>query len=310
MASETPGGLRPRRRASALDSRSTDKIYRSGDVSTVKSTAADSTLKPGEKVKSKAVPTKRKVDERSTDRYYRELTVPAGTVPAPVVSRKKIVAPPKPAVPAGDIAKLVILSEADVKVVIEQATTFAQSNRAPVTVHIANGQAELLRRARTQLELLVTRQALTEDDSREIKFVYLAKPAVPTEFIDPPTPPVPTETKVAASDIKDPLEFLNADMVEEPAVNTDAVTPAVLTSDDQAPDTFVPEIAAAAASAVEAPVEIPTTVETESTLEIPATAETLNEISPELAEAKRQPAKTSGRGVRSSTIKKATDTPK
>lgn len=196
MASEMSGGQRRKPTPRRVDDRSTDKTYRSADVSTVKPTMSDGRA-------AGAVPTPRKVDDRSTDKYYADLTQPKPAVASKPVRGGRTMADltrqtrRAPAAPPA-IAGHYIGSRADVSRIVEGAAVAAADQ--PVTVMIKGGDSDLLRRARTHLDLLVTRDSVTEEVARDIKFAYVG--------IDLASPPVVTKTKKADVPVDDIDAFL------------------------------------------------------------------------------------------------------
>lgn len=223
MGSELPGGQRKKRKVPWNDDRGTNKIYASGEISALGNnrTVADSTLKPGEEppIAGNATPTQ-KADDKSADKYYanggssRKKTTAAGLKKqkadnklgkAPTLAREKT--QPKRFDPN---APLVISLKEHINGVLSAAIEKVKGGE-PVTVFIAKGESQLLKRTRANLDLLVTREVLTENEYREIRIAYATDG---TEEVAPP--PVPAETKRVVSEFAgDPLDFLNGDDADE-----------------------------------------------------------------------------------------------
>lgn len=245
MAGETPGAAKARRsKVGWNEDRSTNKVYASGNVSALGDarTVADSTLKPGqEPTPALNTPTVR-ADDKSADKYYAEggsnrARPAAGTRrPQPTPAVKKLGPPPALGRPARP--PFTILDVTDVNPVVRDAVARVKEGQE-VTVTVRAGAADLLRRARTAVELAVTREDITEDQGRDIRFGYAAAPAAPP----PPAPPAPPPAPKAPED--DPLAFLAGDIDADEEVDT---TPQdvqeVDTTNDPAP--AAPEPAAAA----------------------------------------------------------------
>lgn len=215
--SEMPGG---RRRPA--DDRNTDKYYASGQASVVGGgSAADSPRKPGEAPAPR--PKARKVDDKSTDKYYANLTPPAPTIQQTAQQRAMAVKNARRAAKAAPVAKTaVVRAPADINSALDLAVGDA-AEKGKGLVTIAAGDSALLRRARTALEMRVTREEVSEETARDVAFAYEAAAA----------PPVPAETKPAATDddLTDLMAFLAAPD-ETPAVATAAVVPTEVILDE------------------------------------------------------------------------------
>lgn len=201
MASEIPGGPTRRKVVRKPDERSTDRYYRSADVSTVDLSAGLARVtKPG------APPPRRRVDEKSTDKYYAaDAHTGRGSAPARLVGRTA----GKTSAAVAAIARVgafVIDAPEAVKEVVDRAAAEAATNPdRPVVITIKRGEPGLLRRARAYLDSLVTRESVSEDVARDVRFQYAPAPSTKT------LPPVPAETKTAVDPSPDPLAFLMAD---------------------------------------------------------------------------------------------------
>lgn len=233
MASETPGGARhqKRRQLRWADDKSTNKVYASGSPSAITGrTVADSTLKPGQKPVANPTPTM-SVNDKSADKYYAE----GGSSRAGVagVRKKGVVAKPaasraaKPKSSWGDGA--VIMAPDEVRGVMDRVPDAFAAGKEALVIYVKAGDSKLLGRTRAALELLMTGEKITEAQYHSVRLTYLKA--------EEQAPPVPTKTVQveATPDDLDPLAFLNSD-AEEPAVDTTAVTPAVVTEEVAAPD--------------------------------------------------------------------------
>ncbi len=249
MAGELPGaGDARKKRAAAVnnkkklrwqDDKGTNKIYASGSISALDSsrTVADSVLKPGQE--PVAIPTpKLKTDDKSADKYYanggssrvrgeaqaksekaaRTLAVPPG---APKLGNAKT---------AKSSASLTVRTKDDVGLVLDQVVRRLQDGVQGVVVQVAQGDNQLLKRVRAALDLLVTREAITEEQYRDVRISYepgVAEQKGVAEKLGVPqaTETVRTEANEAAD--VDPLAFLNGegDDPDDPVVDTSAVPP-------------------------------------------------------------------------------------
>lgn len=193
------------------DDRSTNKIYASGQVSTVNPTPAAGV------VRGAAPPAKRTrvVDRtavRSSDEYYRAET-PAPTAQqaarAPAAGKLGPLPPvgqPRRRPSALPTGVLTVHTVDDVKPVIDELAERLQAGATAVVLYVDRVQG-LLNRTRAALELLVTREIITEDQSHEVRLSY------PPEA--PAAPPVPANTVKVEDGPIDPVAFLNGD-IENP----------------------------------------------------------------------------------------------
>lgn len=247
MAGETPGASNARNNKKKLrweDDKSTNKIYASGNVSALgNQTAADSTLKPGQKPKAIPTPTQR-ADDKSSDKYYAEggsarprSSTQAGVKklgPAP-----KLAAAPKTARQKGN-AGVFIGTKNDVRPVIDGVLDLLQGGTTGIVVTIKAGESDLLKRARAALDLAVTREQITEEEYREVRLSYdtsAAEQAGIAEKLGVPQAKETVRTEDNETSDVDPLAFLKGvgDDPEDPVIDTSPiVTKEVDTTDDVA----------------------------------------------------------------------------
>lgn len=219
MGSELPGGQRKKRKKiHNSEDRSTNKIYASGDISALGNSrsVADSTIKPGQMdaavLKGNATPTQ-KADDKAADKYYanggsNRKRVTAKGLKAQKEALKALRQSGQPK-PSPDTHSLTVTARDKVAAVCEMAAARVEQGVEGVVIFIPAGNTDLLKRTRAHLELMVTREKLTEGEYRDIRLSYLATEAKAA-------PPVPTETKaVAAPPTVDPLDFLNSDEGDE-----------------------------------------------------------------------------------------------
>lgn len=249
MAGETPGAAASRRRRLPwAEDRSTNKIYASGDISALgdNTTVADSPLKPGQVPAANPTPVIR-ADDRSADKYYAH----GGSqrVRGPQVAKQQKAAklgPPPPLAPTRSkrpatptVRELnTVATKDDINGVLVGIADRLRAGETGIVLFVKHGASDLLKRTRAALELLVTREVLTEEQYHEVRISYEAAPTETAELNAVFGPPAPTKT-VRTEDnesIDDPLAFLGGGD-DEPPVSTDAVaTTPVDTSADPAPD--------------------------------------------------------------------------
>lgn len=258
MASETPGGAAHsrRRKLSWQDDRSTDKTYRSGDISALGGqSAADTIGRPGQLPAAVPTPVAR-ADDKSADKYYAS----GGSARAGVAGAKRLGPPPALGVrakPSPADNRLLVATKDDVAPVVAAAASLAKVGQVAL-VYVKAGDNALMLRTRTAIDLLATRAELTEDQARDIRLAY--EPSVSAPPALPPVVPVETNPT------EDPLEFLNGDApdLEDPLVDTSPVVPveAAVTptepaaADDGADNDFL-NAQAPAESPAEPPAEAP-----------------------------------------------------
>lgn len=233
MAGETPNAHKQQQQRKKLnwnEDRSTNKIYASGDRSAIGGgTVSDSVLKPGQKPVANPTPTQ-KADDKSADKYYANGGSDRRKFGKPQAA--KLGGPPKLGVsqprPKAAPAATVINSKEDINPVLEGVVTRLKDGVTGVVVSVAAGNNDLLKRTRAAMDLLVTRETITEDEYREVRLSY--EPAAAKA-----APPAPSGEAAAdeAVDV-DPADFLSGKSdVEEPAVDT---APAETTEVDASAD--------------------------------------------------------------------------
>jgi hypothetical protein len=291
VASETPGGDRAAKRRERLQPKtsSTNRYYASGEPSVIENTAADSKTPPGGEPQP-IVTRQARRDDKSTDRYYREQTVAPGAREGATgpPGKPRRTATPRPAAPTA--GGLMINAGHEVNGVMQSVVGLLQGGVASVVVHVKKDDAGLLRRARTALDLLVTREVITEDQSRDVRFSYFdPKPAAGNAdaFFGAPAPAGEKAADGPGADL-DPEAFLAGDG-DEPAVDTTpsnvqevdtsadpapAVTPAADAADDDESDFLTGRKTPAASAEPAAPppepvgIEIPFSTVPEGTIDL------------------------------------------
>ncbi len=246
MASETPGGQR--RRIAWKDDRSTNKIYASNDRSAVQGgiTAADSTLKPGQEPAPGPPNRARAANHglRSTDEYYKAQNV-APT--AQQVARKLPTEAPRLGQPRSQAqtqppgtGQLLVREPAEVNGVLQEVVNRLCAGEATVVLYVKTGDTNLLRRVRAALEILVTREVITEDQYRDIRLSYepshAEQQAINAKLGSAPAPRG-NETRSADNEaIADPLAFLRGEIDDPdnfPPVEAAPVTAVDTSLDEQ-----------------------------------------------------------------------------
>lgn len=204
-----------------MDMRTTDKYYRSEEVSVFGTqTASDTTLKPGQRP---APPLYRPVpalDERNTDRYYRDRLVRGPTrqqiARAPMTARR----PGRPVATGSQtrpvehqqaIRPFLVPNEAGVRPAVEAAVQAVLSGHQRVVLAVT-GPPLLGLKVRTLLDSMVTRAALTEDQGRDVIIdmsragSYRPETRTPDEIFGAPEP---APARPAAGAVhEDPADFL------------------------------------------------------------------------------------------------------
>lgn len=225
---------------------------------------------------------------RSTDEYYREggarqaggHVAPARPRPAADVNaalqrmaqaadEKKA---DKRALKVGGALKIIDEKD-DIGPVIDAAVERALNGVTGVGVQIAFGKTDLLRRARANLELRVTREEVHEDLAREIHFGYAPAPlceepkeAAPGEPIpELPAEPIPAPASTVSIDEQDnsldPAAFLAAkttpDELAEAAISAPVAATEFVEPDEQPQAESAPEAPSAKTPAREPEQEAP-----------------------------------------------------
>lgn len=265
MASELPKAPKAKSKRRPLrwqDDHSTDKIYASGTASVIGTqTASDSIARPGNAPAPIPTPVQR-ADDRSADKYYAQ----GGSGRTRVAGQKKAANPLLPqsrTVPVRVTAtELSVQKPEDVFLVLEDATDRLNGGATGLVIAIPAGRSDLLKRLRAGLDLLVTRQRITEDQSREVRLSY-TQPAITVASTKETTAevvsPTPKESPaVIETPTDDGLAFLDkveASQEEQPAAD----------DDDGADNDFLlpkmPVVAEQSVLPVEVPAEVPETPE-------------------------------------------------
>ncbi len=235
-----------RKRPKWSDDRSSDKYYDSGDKSAVgDQSSADSSVKPGEKPRGvKHVGPKQ--DDRRADKYYANPTQPAptkqqlerglGKPPRLVGERRAAEEKRQPRAAKHARGSVTLKDQSEVNGAMQDIAERLNSGEAAIVVYVERGNSQLLRRARAALEMLVTREVITEDQYRDVRLSYTLGEGETAALNEKLGPPVPRET-VSVDDSEDvgDLDFLSGlPRVEEPEID---ITPSevreVDTSDDE-----------------------------------------------------------------------------
>lgn len=188
MAGEIHNFNKKRKRPNWQDDRSTGKYYDSGDISAIQgqTSAADSTLKPGQQPKGKkyAPP---KTDDRRADKYYANQTQLAPTKqqlargsklgrPAQLGERRPQLSPQEQQAvarrAADPNANMTVTDKSEVNGVTQEVVNRLQEGQTGVVVYIQKGNSDLLRRTRAALEMLVTKEVITEEQYHEVRLSY------------------------------------------------------------------------------------------------------------------------------------------
>lgn len=235
MAGETPGANKhhqKRRKLPWNDDRSTDKIYASGNPSAL----GDYRSTSDAQANGVTNPTQR-ADDRSADKYYavggsnrRKESAKAGT------PRPKLGPPPPRTAPALKAAKapkapqltnggLIVNDASEVNGVLQDVIAKLQSGQSPLVLYVKAGDNNLLRRTRAALEMLVTREVITEEQYHDVRLSYepgeKAKAEIAAEIGAPaPAPVAPISTD--ANEEADLDAFLSGESVDDPVVDTAA----------------------------------------------------------------------------------------
>lgn len=284
MAGETPNASRvgkqqQRKRLQFGDDKSTGKYYASKTPSVINNTPADS--RGNINAVPQPIPTPNpKFDERSADKKYYAAAQPPkvpklrtlGEQATPAETRRAAREAVKVA-PAGvskeALAALTIRRDSEVNAVIEEAARRIQTNPDQILiVTVASGSP--LRRARAKLDSLVTRELLTEDLARDIRFSALKEEAPKSAIAELlSSPPMPAATVVLApnavdNDDCDIAGIMSGAVADDEVIDTSPLTPveAIVPDEDDDTDEYVapgtePEPAAAPEADPLAPSEAP-----------------------------------------------------
>lgn len=255
MAGELPGAGDARRKKQTQaskrplrwqDDKSTDKIYKSVNISALDQsrTVADSTLKPGEEPVATPTP-RQKADDKSADKYYANggsdrvrgtaqakkeragMKPPAATPQLGV--KKAPAAEPKKSLKSA--LGLHVHTKDDVQGVLNNVVDQLQGGNTQVVVYVKQGDSSLLRRVRAGLDLLVTRETITEDQYRDVRLSYELAAGEQAGVAEKLGVPEAKGTEAVSTDAKaadvDPLAFLNGegDDPDDPVVDTSPIRP-------------------------------------------------------------------------------------
>lgn len=248
MAGETPGASRANknRKRTRLDfpdlPKSADnKYYASGQPSVINNTPADS--RGGVNTPPQPIPTPEfRSDERSADRKYYGAQRPLrGNRPKkqslrPAAASTEAGAPataPQHTMSPRALANLEIRLRHDVNPVMDEVVRRLQSGEQQVVVHVTEKQAM---RARTKLDSLVTRELITEDQYRDVRFSQLAEEP---ELVSAPLPPPKPLTSLAPV----AMPTVTKDLDQPDDLNIDDVLSGAAEADDSlAVDTTPQEV--------------------------------------------------------------------
>lgn len=233
MAGESPGARRHqqkrngRRELPFNEQRSSNKYYKSKQISAITPARSDKKGRPGTPPKPNPTPKLGRhsdIPQTADKKYY------SGLPQAPTLQQiqaaerkkgKKVSALPsrkRAAATQRTDGVLCILEKEDVREVMSQLPNQLDGT----TLVIEVGSKELLRRARTALDLMVTREEISEDEARDVQFSLVQSEA---PAIDLSKPPEPTST-------------VSADADDEPITNIDDVLSGkVDLGDDDGPST-------------------------------------------------------------------------
>lgn len=239
VAGETPGAsnVNRRRKLNWNDDRSTDKVYKSGDISALgDQSAADTPRRSGEL--PVAVPTPRlKADDKSADKYYanggsdRVRGVQAARAQQKLGPAPKLGPTPK-ALPRADV----LTSKDQIPTALDAVVDRLKGGDRPVVVYIQRGNNQVLKRTRAALDMLVTRERITEDEYRDVQLSYepdAREQAGIAEKLGVPQAATTVKTEDNESVTVDPLDFLNSAAGDDPVVDVEAApTVAVDTTGD------------------------------------------------------------------------------
>lgn len=182
MASEFRKQPQRKKKLPWKDDRSTNKYYGSNQDSAIQGqhTVADSPLKPGQKPvgKKTKLPSK---DDRSADKNYRAAALAPTVQQLQQQLRKGQNAPqllgqPKAKQPARKAANaeasMLVSNRGEINGVVQEAVTRLQNGDKNVVIFIQQGNSQLLRATRAALDILVTRQVITEGQHRDVRLSY------------------------------------------------------------------------------------------------------------------------------------------
>jgi len=267
-AAEQRAADRRKRLSASIPQTADNKYYKSGDVSVINNTAADTKGRAGDAPQPIPTPNIKLNDlVQSADRKYYTAQKQAPT-------KQQIEAAAKKGIKLDVPANAPKLGRA-----VQKSTTLARQAQArfptvrirtveevgPLLDHVAellNGNAEavvievpkgdLTRRARAKLDTLVTREVITEDQARDVKFsAYDPNAAAPATAPAPEPPPEPRgEVKVDEEDFLDPGALLTGGLdleekvdvsPEENAQEVELTATGAIADEDDSDDFLAPE---------------------------------------------------------------------
>lgn len=240
VAGETPGAsnVNRRRKLNWNDDRSTDKVYKSGDISALGDQSAADTHRRQAGELPVAVPTPRlKADDKSADKYYanggsdRVRGVQAARAQQKLGPAPKLGPTPK-ALPRANV----LSDKGQIPAALDAVVDRLKGGDRPVVVYIQKGNNQVLKRTRAALDMLVTRERITEDEYRDVQLSYepdAAEQAGIAAKLGVPQATTTVKTEDNESVTGDPLDFLNSAAGDDPVVDVEAApTVAVDTTGD------------------------------------------------------------------------------
>lgn len=246
MAGETPGAanVNRRRKLNWNEDKNTNKVYASGDISALgDQSVADSVRRTsGEQPMGVPTPVLR-ADDKSADKYYANGASQRVRGPQVAAGQKKLGPAPQlgPAKPKQVTGRHIVIADKDqIAAALESVVDRLKGGERPVPVYIKKGENQVLKRTRAALDMLVTRERITEDEYRDVRLSYELDEAVAAVAAKLGEVVVEKTVSVDEADAVDPLAFLNSDEGDE-KVDVEAVAPvAVDTSDEDDGDDYVP----------------------------------------------------------------------
>lgn len=258
MAGETPGAANAnkRRKLNWNEDKNTNKVYASGDISALGDQSVADSVRRTAGEQPLGVPTPAfRADDKSADKYY--ANGGSGRVRGPQVAagQKKLGPAPQlgqPARPKQVTSRHIVIADKDqIAAALESVVDRLKGGERPVPVYIKKGENQVLKRTRAALDMLVTRETITEDEYRDVRLSYELDEAVAAVAAKLGEVVVEKTVNVDEADAVDPLAFLNSDADDE-KVDVEAVAPvAVDTADDgDDSDEYVPTPPAPVAEAL------------------------------------------------------------
>jgi hypothetical protein len=163
LAPELPRRSIPSRRTNFWRDRSSaDRYYASNDVSAV-TKECYTRARPAPACRLARRPATRYPDVLySADEYYR---CPERTAAAPPPARTAFW-------PTGGDDRLVVREEGDISEVLQEAAARLHQGAIGLVIYVRHGAGALLRRTRAALEMMVTREVITEDQYHKCRLSY------------------------------------------------------------------------------------------------------------------------------------------